>query len=115
MAEKVLVEFWTSNPDQVESVRELAKFFVEVQRDEKRAVQYGLAGVQLAPTAENYAMLASIYDSFDRLNEAIESLENATKIQPTNAAYQQALALLRDTAKNQAPGEEKKPVEEKKP
>ena len=115
VAEKVLVEFWTSNPDQVDSVRELAKFFVEVQRDEKRAVQYGLAGVQLAPTAESYAMLASIYDSFERLNEAIESLENATKIQPANAAYQQALALLRDTAKNQAPGEEKKPVEEKKP
>ena len=108
-AEKVLLDFWKTNSDQVQAARELARFYIEVQRDEKRAIQFGLAGVELAATAESYAMLASIYDSFEKLNEAIESMENATKIQPDNASYQQALALLRGTARKQDAGEGTKP------
>ena len=107
-AEKILVDFWENHPDQVEAVRELARFYVEVQRDEERAIHYGLEAVELASTAESHAMLASIYDAFERLNDAIESLEKATKVQPDNTSYQQALALLRDMVRKQA-AEEKKP------
>ena len=107
-AEKILIDFWENHSDQVEAVRELARFYVEVQRDEEQAIRYGLAAIKLASTAENHAMLASIYDAFDRLNDAIESLERATEVQPDNTSYQQALALLRDTVGKQT-AEEKKP------
>jgi Flp pilus assembly protein TadD len=96
-AEKVLVDFSSSHPEHIEAIRELARFYIQVDRNEEKAVQYGKAIVEVAPTAENMAMLASVFDAFDRLDEAIDAMSKAVELAPTNASYQQGVALLRET------------------
>jgi len=119
-AEKVLFEYAEGHPQDVEARRELARFFVEVDRDEARAIQFGQAAAELAPTAESMALLASVYDAFQKLDKAIESLERAVELQPNNVSYQQGLALLRDAlekknvlTENRLPEESNLPEENK--
>lgn len=103
-AEKLLLSFMQNHPKNLEATREMVSYFTQVQRDEKRAVQYGMESCEISPTAENYAMLASVYDAFERLEEAIAALARAVELQPNNASYQQGLALLRDEVAKQNAG-----------
>ncbi len=98
LAEKAMLDFFQTHPKFAEVAKELARFYIQVDRNEEKAIQYGKTSCELAPTADNMAMLASIYDTFDRLNEAIEAMAKAVELQPTNASYQQAVALLKETA-----------------
>ncbi len=91
LAEKAMLDFFQTHPKFAEVAKELARFYIQVDRNEEKAIQYGKTSCELAPTADNMAMLASIYDTFDRLNEAIEAMAKAVELQPTNASYNRLL------------------------
>lgn len=97
-AEQVLTQFVQEHPQDLAAVRSTARFFLEASADPDRAIEYGLKAIELAPTAESYAMMASIYDAAQENEKAIQALEQALELDPANATYQQVLALMRENA-----------------
>lgn len=95
-AEKVQLDFVANNPQHVISRQSLATFYVQAMPNADKAIEFGVQAKDLDPSAENYAMLASIYDSFDKKDLAIDALQTAVSLDPTNASYRQVLALMRD-------------------
>jgi tetratricopeptide (TPR) repeat protein len=78
------------------AIKSAAVFFLQALGDSQHAIELGQQAVELSATAENYAMLATVYDAAGENQKAIETLERAVQLAPANASYQQALALMRE-------------------
>ncbi len=59
-------------------------------RDPPEAITLAQHGVELAPTAANYHILATVYGSLGNRTGARQALSKAIELEPANPKYQHA-------------------------
>lgn len=95
-AEKTILEFIERQGENPAALGAAAEFYQLAVPDPEKAVRYGRALTELEPTAESWAELAGIHEFALQLDEAIQAMQRAVELDPTNSTYLQVLALLKE-------------------
>jgi tetratricopeptide (TPR) repeat protein len=75
-------------PDNGAGYRALAKFYLNTNRESKRAFELASRALQLEPVADSYFVLGWAHAKLGRQREAAEALRVAVRMDPNNATYQ---------------------------
>ena len=95
-AERAFRQLVKLAPEQAEGYLTLAQILMEPDRDPSEAVQLARKGVELDPTAENYHILATVYQRVGDVTAAQQALTRAVQLEPHNPRYRQAHQALRE-------------------
>ena len=95
-AEAALQKFLNANPKNALGHRSAAQFYTGIKPNEELAIKHVELAQELDPTAEGYAMCASVYELFDKTDKAIAALEKAIALDPENASYREVLEMARN-------------------
>lgn len=95
-SERTLVEFSERHPKQPDVLNALTRFYMEIRIDVSKAIEFGKRTIEAQPTATNFALLSAVYETADQLQAALDALQNAVKLDPSNLSYSQSLALLKE-------------------
>lgn len=95
-AEKTILEFIERQGENPAALAAAAEFYQLAVPDPAKAVRFGQALTEVEPTAESWAELAGIHEFALQLDEAIQAMQRAVELEPTNSTYLQVLALLKE-------------------
>ncbi len=75
-------------PDQPAAYAALTDLLIQQGKVDKATIELARKAVQLAPTARNYAMLATAHSRIGNYETAIEAMRHAVRLAPQNVRYQ---------------------------
>jgi Flp pilus assembly protein TadD len=88
-AEVALKQVIQLTPDQARGYAGLAELYLQARRGGDESVRLAREAVRLEPTALHYALLGRVYAQLGDFAHARSALDEATKIEPENAAYRE--------------------------
>ena len=94
-AENRLIEFPHQNPNNPQIYMGLSEFYLSVDGNAARALDYARRLVALEPSAPAYALMATAYDACGEADKAIHALDQALALDPANTDYLQYQQQLR--------------------
>jgi len=99
-AERAFRQLIEIAPQQAEGYLTLAQILMQPDKDPQEAVALARRGIELAPTAPNYHILAAVQQQVGNIAGAREALARAMQLDPRNPKYQQAYQRLQ---RNESP------------
>ncbi|MCA9193470.1 MAG: tetratricopeptide repeat protein [Planctomycetales bacterium] len=93
-SEETLIEFANNHTDSLQVERELVRFYTQVKPDKALAIDHAAKATRLSNSAEDFGMLASVYENFQEPELAIQALKNAVELEPENNTYRELLDLM---------------------
>ncbi len=94
-AERVLLAYEKNNPESIEVLDYLSQIYANVGSDLENAIRYAQAAAAKSPKAGVFAWLARLNEQQGDYAAAVDALERAVQIDPSNAELLQLLALMR--------------------
>ncbi|MCH7919299.1 MAG: tetratricopeptide repeat protein [Planctomycetes bacterium] len=85
------------SPDRPEGYQALARFYLEVRPNLPRAKELASALIELAPSASNFHLLASICEGRNERDSARVAIRQAVALAPRNVQYRQFYERIKET------------------
>ncbi|MDP8243345.1 MAG: tetratricopeptide repeat protein [Candidatus Hinthialibacter antarcticus] len=93
-AEPFLQRAVSLTPDNVNALRGLVDCLVNLRRDPKIALSLSQDAVELDPSAISYDLLSRLFYINGRINESIDAMQNAVRLEPNNPVYKKRYQAL---------------------
>lgn len=105
-AEQTLKVLCQSAPMDAAGHAALAKLYLQTGQKSPQALLLAQKAVELAPSAEHYALLSGAYERNQQWPEAADAMGKAVQMTPENSRYQQMHTLLKQRAMQVSPSAE---------